>query len=684
MKKSLLLLSLLALLASCADDGLLPQPSDTIKSVTITASDIILDEPATRTDLSVGKSGLQFAWAANDTVGIFPNTGDQLSFPMTAGAGTQSANFDGGGWAVKASSDYAAYFPFSMGNYGKSRTALPFSYTGQQQDGDNITAHLGAYDLMVASASSPSNGNIGFQFNHLNSFLWIQLQHDGKIIPSYIPTERLTLSADEEVFTEEATVDISTGIITPTKKSKSLTLDVIDHRINKDDPILNYWMVVCPVDLTGKTLTATLYMDGLVLKSEIAGKNFETGKAYILTGNVELYDFIYDKYDPTTDDLGFEYVDLELPSGTLWATRNVGAATVFDAGDCFAWGETEAKSRYDWDSYQLCVDASTNLTKYCHSSSYGLVDNKYALDKADDVVCTDWGGNWRMPTKAELDELLTYCQWTWQDNFYYKGASGYTVKGTNGMSIFLPAAGISELSQHYYSGQRGYYWTRSQNTSGWSDKAIGLYFDDSTHEAQELARSSGCYVRPVYAASPLHDYVDLGLSVKWADCNIGAENPEDCGYTFSWGETEPFEEKYDQSYYKWANNTFTFFRKYNTDSQYGTVDGRAILDLSDDAAHVLWGGNWRMPTQAEMEELVNNCTWMWTRRSGVNGYYVKGNGTSIFLPAGDDEDEHGYWSSTLDATDPPYAYGLYFTNDVYLVAKNFRDSSLRVRPVCAE
>ena len=118
-----------------------------------------------------------------------------------------------------------------------------------------------------------------------------------------------------------------------------------------------------------------------------------------------------------------------------------------------------------------------------------------------------------------------------------------------------------------------------------------------------------------------HEYVDLGLSVKWATCNVGAVSPEDYGDYFAWGETEP-KDFYAWSTYKWCNGSYDTLTKYCTDSKYGTVDNKTVLDLEDDAAHVNWGGDWRMPTKAEQDELYNNCTWEWTTQNGVNGYKV--------------------------------------------------------------
>ena len=114
-----------------------------------------------------------------------------------------------------------------------------------------------------------------------------------------------------------------------------------------------------------------------------------------------------------------------------------------------------------------------------------------------------------------------------------------------------------------------------------------------------------------------HGYVDLGLSVKWATCNVGASKPEDYGNYYAWGETT-------------TKSTYTEGTSKTDGKSMGDIAGNS----SYDAARANWGGTWRMPTDAEMQELIDKCTWTWTTQNGVNGYNVKGpNGNSIFLPA---------------------------------------------------
>ena len=173
-----------------------------------------------------------------------------------------------------------------------------------------------------------------------------------------------------------------------------------------------------------------------------------------------------------------------------------------------------------------------------------------------------------------------------------------------------------------------------------------------------------------------HEYVDLGLpsGLKWATCNVGANNPWEYGDYYAWGETEE-KSNYEWSTYKWGNGNYDDLTKYCRSISYGTVDNKTVLDPEDDVAHVKWGGTWRMPTFDEQKELLNKCTWTWTTLNGVNGYKVTGpNGNSIFLPAagyrnGTYLDYSGsfgyYWSSSLGEGGSSYAYYLRFDSGTY-------------------
>ena len=179
--------------------------------------------------------------------------------------------------------------------------------------------------------------------------------------------------------------------------------------------------------------------------------------------------------------------------------------------------------------------------------------------------------------------------------------------------------------------------------------------------------------------------VDLGLSVKWANANVGAIDSADYGDYCAWGETET-KKNYDWSTYKWCNGSDDELTKYYKQ------DKKTILEPSDDIAHVKLGGSWRMPTDAEWDELRTKCTWTWITLNGVNGYKVtsKINKNSIFLPAAGSwydtnlnnaGSEGSYWSSSRYTFDPSNVWGIYFNSDNVFRIYSYRCNGHSVRPV---
>ena len=218
------------------------------------------------------------------------------------------------------------------------------------------------------------------------------------------------------------------------------------------------------------------------------------------------YDYLGETYSFTTKKLpsvnGHYYVDLGLPSGTLWAYTNVGASRPEEYGNYFAWGETEpydenGKTTFNWSTYKWCNGSSSTLTKYNTSSSYGTVDNKTELDLEDDAAYVNWGSSWRMPSKAQIDELFN-SSYTTTERTSVNGVNGMLITSkTNGNSIFLPAAGYRNDSSLYNRGSIGYYWSRSLESSNTSN-AYNLYFDSSyIYTYYAYYRYYGLSVRPV-------------------------------------------------------------------------------------------------------------------------------------------------------------------------------------------
>jgi uncharacterized protein YjdB len=185
------------------------------------------------------------------------------------------------------------------------------------------------------------------------------------------------------------------------------------------------------------------------------------------------------------------YVDLGLPSGTLWATCNVGASSPEDYGDYFAWGETSAKTSYnaDWSNYFDTDDNGNTFKKY--NNNGGLTE----LELEDDAAYVNWGPAWRMPSMEQIDELRTECTWTWTT---MNNVDGYKITGSNGNSIFLPAAGVCYDSSLTGVGTYGAYWSRTFYSGRPSD-AWYMWFNSDDYGKGYGFRYNGFRVRPVCA-----------------------------------------------------------------------------------------------------------------------------------------------------------------------------------------
>ena len=200
---------------------------------------------------------------------------------------------------------------------------------------------------------------------------------------------------------------------------------------------------------------------------------------------------------------GRDSIDLNLPSGTLWATMNVGASKAEDYGDYFAWGETtgykSGKTNFTWGTYAHCQGSNNTLTKYCFKSTdvYGTIDNLTELEEIDDVAYVKWDSNWRIPTLAQLIELFDSreltIEWTTLNGVYGRK---FTCK-TNGNSIFLPAAGSVSNTSLNNVGENGNYWSRTLNTSYIPTQALRQFFYSGGMSRGSLERCYGQSIRPV-------------------------------------------------------------------------------------------------------------------------------------------------------------------------------------------
>lgn len=198
---------------------------------------------------------------------------------------------------------------------------------------------------------------------------------------------------------------------------------------------------------------------------------------------------------------GHEWVDLGLPSGTLWATCNVGASKPEEYGDYFAWGETETKENFDWSTYKYCNGSYTTMTKYCTHSThghFGTEDNKTELEATDDAATVKWGNGWQMPSDAQFNELIanTTSEWTTEN-----GIKGRKITSkNNGIKIFLPGAGTFMEGTNFYGDNSGRYWSRTLHVN-YPSMARGLGISNSQRDGirtdSDSDRCCGQSIRPV-------------------------------------------------------------------------------------------------------------------------------------------------------------------------------------------
>ncbi len=485
-KLSLLAMFIMAMLFSCTNDNeLTSSKSEYVNSVRVTVEDF-QPENASRTAYTVDGTGFHFQWVDGDALGIYPVGGDQVKFPISAGDGANTAAFDGGAWKLRSEYQYAAYYPFSANNYTISEKSLPVSYTGQAQDGDGSTAHLGKYDYLACAATVPdANGGVDLTMKHLGAFVRLQLT-----MPKADTYSSVVLESDGAKFVTAGTFDLTaaTPAITPTETSSTYTINLTNISTTEKDQVITVYTIVAPANLSTSNIKVSVHgTDKTTYVQTVPGKNFVARSAYNFAidnfpsgTNASGEDVSWEEPATTGMENGHEWVDLGLPSGTKWATMNVGATTPEGYGDYFAWGETEpyyqkgysqfdpcrnwktGKTGYNWASYKWGNGSSDIIIKYCTDSSEGTVDNKTTLELADDAAHVNWGGSWRMPTKAEQDELRTKCTRTWTTQ---NGVVGCKVTGPNGNFIFLPALGYRDGVSLHYAGSSGYYWSSSLRES---------------------------------------------------------------------------------------------------------------------------------------------------------------------------------------------------------------------------
>ena len=346
----------------------------------------------------------------------------------------------------------------------------------------------------------------------------------------------------------------------------------------------------------------------------------------------------------TTDKVG--YVDLGLPSGNLWAECNLGASSPEAYGDYYAWGEVEPKQVYTNSNHKWYKEGAPSLgfTKYNNE------DGKLSLEGEDDAVIQKLGNGWRTPTLADFREL-TNQKYTTIEKTTLNGVAGYKITSKkNKKSIFIPFAGFKNdkpQTREISSDETvAVCMTNQRRIDNQVFNCWTFAFEQDRIRRYGKRRYDGISIRPVKGPGvPVpNDCVDLGLAsgLLWAKCNIGTTDPTQLGDYYAWGETSTTK-KYNNAYYKhYKTDEYGSIKKI---LKYNEEDGKTVLDLEDDAARANFGVGYRIPTQEDWKELLEDCKWEAvtatlpivvdpSQKKIIARWKVTGpNGNSIVLPA---------------------------------------------------
>lgn len=740
------------------------------------------EQPAEEGTRVYANEDLLLRWTADDRVSIFGKITYNQQYKFLGETGDNSGGFskvDGAEYVTgNPISHTVSVYPYQSSTKITEDEVLSLNLPSEQHYAENT---FGLGDNTMVSVSEDNF----LQYKNVGGYLVIKLYGEGVSVSSITlkgnNSEKLagkatvTMPVDGDPSVEmasEATTEITLICETPVQLGANA------------EESTEFWFVVPPVTLDkGFTVSITKASGSVFEKS--------TSKSVTIERNhlSKMSPIEVEGGNPVTPSVP-DAVDLGL--SVKWASFNLGATKPEEYGDYYAWGETTMKSNYAWSTYKWCNGSEATLTKYCTDSYYGynnFTDFKKVLDPEDDAAHVNLGGKWRMPTDDEWTELRENCTWTWTTQ---NGVRGRLVTGSNGNSIFLPAAGDRYNTVLYDAGSFGLYWSSSLG-AGSLNRAGGVSFSSEYVFRDKLSRCLGQSVRPVYgefitvenvslnktsfsllegsseeltvtilpsnatektvtwtsnnpsvatvsdgevtavsegtatitvwASDGVHsatcdvtvrestvsvpEAIDMGLSVKWASFNLGASKPEEYGDYYAWGETEPYyssldpltwkegkEDGYAWASYKWcmgSENTLTNYCNKSSYGYNGFTDGKTVLEPEDDAAYASLGGNWRMPTDTEWQELRDNCTWTWATQNNVNGYLITAsNGNSIFLPAtgyrykfnlSNVGSVGSYWSSSLFTSTPYYAWHVQFFSDYFRNSPQSRYYGFSIRSV---
>lgn len=280
-----------------------------VKGISVTMADFTSADAGTRTTYFAVNGGVRVTWTQGDTIGIFPNEGGQIEFPIKTGSASHQAKFDGNGWALRSNSTYSAYYPYYKENVYRNNKTILLDYTGQTQVDNGSTMHLAKYDYQATgNVKTDDSGFLNFNFEHLGALMQFRLT-----VPRAGVYTSLALTSSEKVFVSKAELDISGNepVLKPIEMSTIITLNLNNIELKNDNSELTVYMMLAPNDLSQGTLELKLYgfnnyTTSLIGHKIEAGKHYTINQSFDIPSDDEIINFV----DSSVKSICVQYFDI--------------------------------------------------------------------------------------------------------------------------------------------------------------------------------------------------------------------------------------------------------------------------------------------------------------------------------------------------------------------------------------
>lgn len=668
MKRSFVFAIMVAFFAACSTkeiDIQTPSNEDVMFYATF-------EQPAEDGTRVYANEDLLLRWTADDRVSIFNKNTYNQQYKFTGDTGDNAGGFDkvaGSEFTTgNAISHIVSVYPYQESTKITESETITVTLPAEQHYAEN-TFGLGANSMVSVTSDT------FLQYKNVGGYLVLKLYGEGVSVTS------ITLRGNNgEKLAGKASVSMPLNGVPTTTMADDATTTIT---LTCETPVqlgatavesTQFWFVVPPVTFEdGFTLTV----------ANSAGESYEktTTKSFSLSRNtLSRMTALEVEFGNSSDPVESTLAEIAgYADGTLVKTKPVQVMAKTMRGFIVS-DDTQTMFLYTTTNIgEIAVGDIIQVT-----STFTHYRELPELSKIESFERLSTGNTPAYPSPTDITDRADFDNDFFQDFRYIrlKGSLQSIRSNSIGIGYFIERSADDNLLPFYF-----FYPYDYQDADGYSIgdivRAEG-YFAGFNSDAI-------CIIITCMTVIPHPEAIDLGLpsGIKWASFNLGATAPEDYGDYYAWGEIEP-KSYYHWSTYNWSNGSLETLTKYNTKSDYGTVDNKTVLDLEDDAAHVTLGGNWRTPTEQELDELMTSCTWTWTTLSGINGQIVTGsNGNSIFLPAAGkhgiagltDAGSYGYyWSSSLHAG-PQSANGLSLNSSYASSASSFRYCGFSIRPV---